>query len=82
MAKKIAERKAEIYEELLGGRQPAEMLEAQPCLELLHRYDIPAATASALPEKRVMAGLNRHGLKQHFGNIITAEDGGATEIEW
>ena len=82
MAKKIAERKSEVYHELLGGRQPAEMLEARPFLEMLHRYNIPVAVACALPEKRVQAGLGRHGLDEHFEAVVTAEDGGATEAEW
>ena len=82
MAKKIAERKAEVYEELLGGRQPADMLEAKPFLEMLTRYNIPVAAACALPEKRVQAGLGRHGLSEYFHTVVTAEDGGATEVEY
>ena len=31
------ERKAEIYDALLGGRQPAEMLEAAPLLNMLRK---------------------------------------------
>jgi len=37
MAAQIAQRKADVYDELLDGRQPAEMLEARQFLELLQR---------------------------------------------
>ncbi|GAX75419.1 hypothetical protein CEUSTIGMA_g2863.t1 [Chlamydomonas eustigma] len=82
MAKKIAERKSEVYEEMCGGRQPAEMLEAKPFLDMLRRYKIPVATSCALPEKSVLGGLQRHGLSPYFNTVVTAADGGATEVEW
>ncbi len=72
----------QVYQEWLGGRHAAEMLEAKPFLDMLHRYGIPVATASALPEKKVLGGLQRTGLKQYFDTVVTAEDGGATEVEW
>ncbi len=36
-AKQIAKRKAEVYEELLNGRQPAAMLEAPAFLDVLRK---------------------------------------------
>lgn len=38
MAKQLALRKAELYDELLDGRQPVEMLEARPFLETLKKW--------------------------------------------
>lgn len=81
-AKMIAARKAEVYEELLGGRQPPAMLEARPFLDTIRRYNIPVALACSLPERRVREGLAKFGLQQHFDVVVTAEDGGATEVEW
>lgn len=37
-ARQIAKRKMAVYEELLNGRQPAEMLEARPFLEMLRKW--------------------------------------------
>ncbi len=82
VAKTIAARKAEIYQELLGGRPPPAMLEAAPFLETIRRYNIPVALACALPGDRVREGLQRYSLQQYFDVVVTAEDGGATEVEW
>lgn len=82
VAKKIAARKAEVYEEMLGGRQPPAMLEARPFLETIRRYNIPVALACSLPDKKVRDGLGKFGLHEYFDTVVTAEDGGATEVEW
>jgi beta-phosphoglucomutase-like phosphatase (HAD superfamily) len=58
------------------------MLEAKSFLNMLHRYEIPVATACALPETSVLGGLQRHGLSPYFNTVVTAADGGATEVEW
>lgn len=82
VALKIAARKAVLYEELLGQRQPAQMLEARPFLETLKRYDIPIAVACGLPEKKVNEGLQRHNLAHYFDSVVAAEDSGAPEVEF
>ncbi|MEW5301751.1 MAG: hypothetical protein WDW36_004589 [Sanguina aurantia] len=82
VAAKISLRKAELYEALLGQRQPAAMLEARPFLETLKRYDIPIAIACGLPEKKVAEGLTRFNLAQYFDSVIAAEDSGAPEVEF
>jgi len=81
-ARQIAKRKTAVYEEMLGGRQPAEMLEARPFLETLRRYNIPMALACALPEARVRETLKRINMAQYFDAVVTAEDSGAPEVEF
>ncbi len=52
-ARQIAKRKQAIYDEVLGGRQPAEMLEARPFLETLRRSAPAMADAPpARPRRR------------------------------
>lgn len=82
VAKKVAARKAEVFEQLLEGRPPAEMLEARPFLTMLKKCNIPIALACSLPEKTVLELLEKHDLAKFFDVIVTAEDGGATEVEW
>lgn len=82
MAKKISQRKNEILDQLMNGRQPAEMLEARPFLETLRKYSIPVALSCALPEAKVKDSLNKFNLSSYFDAVITAEDSGAPEIEY
>ncbi|KAF5837530.1 HAD-like domain-containing protein [Dunaliella salina] len=82
MAMQIAQRKAQVYDQLLEGRQPAEMLEARQFLELLRKYSIPVALACALPSERLESGLTRTNLAKHFNAVVTAEDSGAQEVEY
>lgn len=81
-ARQIAKRKMAVYEELLGGRQPAEMLEARPFLETLRKYQIPVALSCAMPEARVKEHLKRFNLGDYFDAVVTAEDSGAPEVEF
>lgn len=82
VAKNIAARKNEIYEELVQGRGPAPMLEAMPFLETIRRYNIPVALATSLPGEGVRQRLAKAGLSGYFDALVTADDGGATEVEW
>ncbi|KXZ44295.1 hypothetical protein GPECTOR_70g526 [Gonium pectorale] len=78
----IAQRKGELYEKLMGGRQPAAMLEARPFLDTLKRYSVPVALVSPLHEAKVHDGLQRHGLNPYFDAMVTAEDSGSAEVEY
>ncbi|KAJ9527250.1 hypothetical protein QJQ45_025533 [Haematococcus lacustris] len=80
--KQIARRKQAVYEELMGGRHPAEILEARQFLETLQRYNIPIALACSLPGARVREDLKRYNLAQFFDAVVTAEDSGAPEVEY
>lgn len=82
VARQVAQRKAELYAQLLGGRQPAAMLEARPFLETLKRYSIPVALATPLKEAKVQEGLKRHSLTPLFDTVVTAEDSGSAEVEF
>lgn len=81
-AKKVAARKSEVLEQLLEGRPPAAMLEAPPFLTMLKKCNIPIALACSLPEKTVHELLVKHDFERYFDVVVTAEDGGATEVEW
>ena len=81
-AKKVAARKSEVLTQLLEGRPPAAMLEAPAFLTMLKKCNIPIALASSLPEKTVHDLLVKHDLSRYFDVVVTAEDGGATEVEW
>ena len=82
VARQVAQRKAELYETLMGGRQLAAMLETRPFLETLKRYSIPVALATPLSESKVKDGLQRHNLAQYFDAVVTAEDSGSAEVEF
>lgn len=82
VARQVAQRKAEVYEQLMGGRQPAAHLEARPFLETLKRYSIPVALATPVSDKKVADGLQRHNLAPYFDAVVTAEDSGSAEVEF
>lgn len=82
VARRVAQRKGEIYEQQMGGRQPAAMLEARPFLETLKRYSVPVALATPLHEAKVHEALQRHNLQGHFDVTVTAEDSGSAEVEY
>ncbi|EFJ41744.1 hypothetical protein VOLCADRAFT_84030 [Volvox carteri f. nagariensis] len=82
VARQVAQRKGEIYEQLMGGRQPAAMLEARPFLETLKRYSVPVALATPLHEAKVHEALQRHNLQGYFDATVTAEDSGSAEVEF
>ncbi len=82
VARQVAQRKGEIYESIMGGRQLAAMLETRPFLETLKRYSIPVALATPLSEAKVKEGLQRHNLAQYFDAVVTAEDSGSAEVEF
>ncbi|KAG2498260.1 hypothetical protein HYH03_004010 [Edaphochlamys debaryana] len=82
VARQVAQRKGELFEQLMGGRQPAAMLEARPFLETLKRNSIPVALATPLPEAKVREALQRHNLLSYFDSIVTAEDSGSAEVEF
>eukprot|EP00798_Chlamydomonas_sp_ICE-L_P017414 gene17414-23714_t len=81
----LAERKAEIFDELVAGptgRQPAVLHEVVPFLKMMHKTGIPVALVCPLPKKRVLEALSRHGLADAFNVVVTAEDSGAPEVEY
>ncbi len=82
IARQVARRKQELYDTILSGRQPAAMLEARPFLDTVKRYNIPVALVTPLPEARVLEALQRHNLQQYFDAVVTAEDGGSSELEY
>ncbi|GFR40808.1 hypothetical protein Agub_g1427 [Astrephomene gubernaculifera] len=82
IARQVAQRKGQIYDQVLGGRQPAVMLEARPFLETLKRNSIPVSLATPLHEAKVQEGLQRHNLQSYFDALVTAEDSGSAEIEY
>ncbi|GLI69210.1 hypothetical protein VaNZ11_013783, partial [Volvox africanus] len=82
VARQVAQRKGEVYEQLMGGRQPAAMLEARPFLETLKRYSVPVALATPLHEAKVHEALQRHNLQGYFDATVTAEDSGSAEVEY
>lgn len=81
VGRQVAQRKAEIYEQLLNGRQPVAMLEARPFLETLKRNSIPVAVVSPLTESKVEDLLQRFNLRPFFDAVVTADDAGSAEIE-
>ena len=82
VAHKIAVRKREVYDELVGDTHPVEVPGARPFLETLKRYNVPVALATALPEAKVQSGLQKLSLQKYFDAVITAEDSGAAEVEF
>lgn len=81
VARKIAARKEELYEDMLQGVQPAEVVGTRHFLETLYRNKIPIALACATPSKTVQRTLSNLGLSQFFSAVITAEDNGSPELE-
>ena len=82
LARQVAQRKHELYETILGGRQPATMLEARPFLDTLKRYSIPVALVTPQNETKVHESLKRHSLAGYFDALVTAEDSGSAEVEF
>lgn len=81
-AKAVAARKAELYEQALGGRLPAGMLEAAPFLATLKRYNVPVALSAPLSEAKVEEALARTSLRPYFDTLVTADDSGSAEAEF
>lgn len=82
MASRIAKRKDEIYDELLGGVSPAEVPGSKAFLETLRRYDTPVALAAAVPQAKLTPAVSKLGLTAYFDAVVTAEDSGAPEVEY
>ena len=78
----IAARKEALYDELVSvGRAPAEAPGVRAFLETLRAYRVPVAAASALPERRARALLERTGLARAFDAVVSAEDNATPDLE-
>eukprot|EP00955_Chlamydomonas_euryale_P014450 155396-Chlamydomonas_euryale.AAC.11 len=83
VAKEIAERKVQIFEQLAEGRPQPVMLEAAPFLQTIRKYNIPVGVAAgSLSGACLRDHLSRSGLDVLVNNTVTGDDGGATEVEW
>lgn len=78
----IRQRKDELYDELMNGVQPAEVVGSRAFFDTLRNYKVPIVLATAAPESRVRPALAALDIAHYFDGIVTGEDSGAPELEF
>lgn len=70
--RRLAQRKIEIYEELLGDWRPAQMPGVRELLETLKTHQVPVAVCST--GRNVVDDLKQLGLETYISDVIAADD--------
>jgi len=70
-ARRLAARKEEILEELLGDRKPMVPSGVEGLLDTLHRTGAPMALVSSAPERRVLSVLKQSSLAERFEVVVS-----------